>query len=137
MTYLNKRKFFLMWIWILILILALSARDEVSTILLSILLLSQILIVVQFWYFARSKDNKLFLLDRYYEIDGEKLVGILDDGSSSVIMNTHFIKVVQTKHHYLLYISKAQFIYIPVSAFQHKSDREWFNENVVQRIKTR
>jgi predicted membrane protein len=93
------------------------------------------LIVIQFWKYVTSKDNKLLLLERYYEIDNEKINGVIDRDTYSPIKLDHFIKVDWIRNTYLLYVSKNQFIYIPVDAFESDPDREWFEKEILTRIK--
>ncbi|GEC71762.1 hypothetical protein FFL01_13010 [Flavobacterium flevense] len=94
-----------------------------------------LLIIFQYWRFANSGDNKIFLLERNYEIDDEKIIGNLSDGTSSTIMNNHLIKTIQLKNAYLLYISKLQFIYIPKDSFITEQDKDWFEKEIVKNIK--
>ena len=94
-----------------------------------------ILLVWQLWRYANSKDNKLFLLERYYEIEKEKINGIIDDDTSSPIKIEHFIKFDFIRNTYLLFIAKNQFIYIPVDSFQSENDLNWFTKEILTQIK--
>ena len=109
-----------------------DSRDLFFTIYIIVL---PIYLIINAWRFANSKDNKLFLIERYFNIYEDKIVGILDDGSESSIKLENFIKVLEFKEFYLLYISKTQYIYIPKSSFKSLQDKEWFNNEIVLKIK--
>lgn len=93
------------------------------------------LIVIQFWKYVTSKDNKLLLLERFYEIDNEKINGIIDRETYSPIKLDHFIKADLVRNTYLLFVSKNQFIFIPVDAFESHQDREWFEKEILPGLK--
>ena len=134
--YLKKRWWLVVWIWILIVILLFSGRiDLVEIILLALILLFQVIIVGQYWLYANSKDNRLYLLARYYEIDSDQVIELMEDGTTSTIRNERFIKVMKTKKYYLLYIARNEYIYLPFSAFKCSTDRDWFEEEFVKKFK--
>jgi hypothetical protein len=86
------------------------------------------------WTDAYSKDNKLFLLERYFEIYENKIIEILNDGTKSLIKIEHFIKVIQTKKFYLLYFTKEQYIIITKDSFKRKQDKDWFEREIFMKI---
>jgi hypothetical protein len=135
-VYLKKRWWLILFI-LIIAILSLFNRNEDTSndFLIYFGFIYPPIILLQFWRFANSKDNKIFLLERDYEIDNEKIIGNLSDGTSSTIMNNLFIKTIQLKKTYLLYISKTQFIYIPKDAFLTEQDKNWFEKEIVRHIK--
>ena len=90
---------------------------------------------MQFWRYVTSKDNKIMFLERHFEIDNEKINGIIDQGTYSPIKLEYFIKVDFIRKTYLLYNAKNQFIYIPVDSFESDSDREWFDNEIIKKIK--
>lgn len=133
--YLKKRWWLVAWIWILIVILLFSGRiGFIEIALLALILLFQVIIVVQYWIYAHSKDNKLYLLSRHYEIDTNQIVELMEDGTSSTIKTERFIKVMKTTRYYLLYVARNEYIYLPVSAFQSLADLEWFENEIVNKI---
>ncbi len=91
--------------------------------------------VIQYRRYAYSKENKVFLLGRYYEIDSDMITGIMEDGTSQPLKTEHFIKIIKTSKYYLLYIAKSQFIYLPVDAFSNNTDIEWFENEIIKKIK--
>ena len=134
--YIKKRWWLLAWIWILAIILALQEQyDSFDYFFISMAIIYPIVLAIQFWRYVISKDNKLLLLERYYEIDNEKINGIIDEDTYSPIKLEHFIKVDKIKETYLLFIAKNQFIYIPINSFKNNSDREWFEKEIIKRIK--
>jgi hypothetical protein len=134
--YLKKRWWLVAWIWILIIILLFSGHIGLIEItLLALILLFQVIIIGQYWFYAHSKDNRLYLLARYYEIDTAQIVELMEDGTSSTIRTERFIKVMKTKRYYLLYVARNEYIYLPINAFESLADQEWFEEEIVTKIK--
>jgi hypothetical protein len=133
--YLKKRWWLVAWIWILIIILLFSGHiGFVEITLLALILLFQIIIVGQYWFYAHSKDNRLYLLARYYEIDTAQIIEAMEDGTTSTIRNERFIKVMKTKRYYLMYVARNEYIYMPFKAFESMADREWFEKEIVNKI---
>jgi hypothetical protein len=93
-----------------------------------------IILIIQYWRFANSKQNRLFLVERYFEISEDALVGKLKDGSESIIKKENFIKAVQLRDYYLIYISKGQFVFIPKKAFMNQQDENWFIAEYMNKI---
>jgi hypothetical protein len=134
--YLKKRWWLVAWIWILIVILLLSRQiGLVEIILLALILLFQVVIIGQYWFYAHSKDNRIYLLSRYYEIDTDRIVETMEDGTSSTIKTERFINVLKTSGYYLLYVARNEYIYLPVGAFQSLADREWFENVILNKIR--
>lgn len=135
-VYLKKRWWLVAWIWILTVILLLSRHiGLVEIILLALIILFQLVIIAQYWFYAHSKDNSLYLSSRYYEIDSDQVVELMEDGTSSTIKTERFIKVLKTSEYYLLYVGRNEYIYLPVGAFESLVDREWFENEIVNKIK--
>jgi hypothetical protein len=109
-------------------------KDTFEYFLLSIAFFYPILLLIQFWMYAKSKDNKLFLVERHYEISEDGLTGKLNDGSESVIKKENFIRTVELRNYYLLYISKSQFVCIPKEAFINQQDKDWFFMEYIKKI---
>ena len=134
--YLKKRWWLVAWIWILIIILLFSGQiGFVEIALLALIVLFQIIIIGQYWLYAHSKDNKLYLLARYYEIDKTQIVEMMEDGTTSTVRTERFIKVMKTDRYYLLYVARNEYIYLPVSAFESSADLGWFEDEIVNKIK--
>ncbi len=90
--------------------------------------------MLQLWKNVSSAKNKMWRIERYYEIFDDKINVIMDEDASSSIKINHFIKVVVIRQTYLLFISKNQYIYIPFSLFKSNEDREWFESEFVKNI---
>jgi hypothetical protein len=134
--YLKKRWLILSCIWILIFMLVLSARiSSVEYLLISLLIVFQLALVVQYWLYAHSKDNRIYLLPRFFEIDSQQIVERMDDGTSSTIKTERFVRVMSTGKCYLLFVAKNEYVYLPFNAFENTSDREWFESEIVNKIK--
>lgn len=134
--YIKKRWWLFAWIWILAIILGADGiNDSFDMFFIVFAIFFPILLVIQFWRYVISKDNKLLLLERYYEIDSEKINGIIDQDTYSPIRLNHFIKVDLIRKTYLLYVAKNQFVYIPIDSFESDSDKEWFESEIIKKIK--
>lgn len=134
--YLKKRWWLLAWIWILIIILLFGGSiGPVEIVLLAIILLFQVIIVAQYWIYAHSKDNGIYLLSRHYTIDTDQVVEMMEDGTTSTIRNERFIRVMKTARYYLLYVARNEYVYLPLSAFASLADQEWFENEIVNKIK--
>jgi hypothetical protein len=134
--YLTKRWWLVAWIWILIIVILFNGQIGLIEIaLLSFILIFQVIIVAQYWIYAHSKDNRIYLSSRHYEIDANQVVERMEDGTSSTIKNERFIKVVKTKKYYLLYVARNEYIYLPFRAFESPSDLEWFENEIASKIR--
>jgi len=134
--YLKKRWWLLAWIWILVIILLLGGSiGLIEIFLLAFILLFQVIIVGQYWFYAHSKDNRIYLMARHYEIDTDQVVEMMEDGTSSTIRTERFIKMMKTPRYYLLYVARNEYIYLPVKAFQSLADLEWFESEIVKKIR--
>ena len=126
----------LVWIWLVIFVLLFSTRiSSLEYLLIAFLFLSQVFLVIQYWLYAHSKDNSIYLLPRTFEINQDQIVEWMDDETSSTIKMERFIKVMKTGKCYLLFIAKNEYIYLPFTAFESEADREWFENEIVARIK--
>ena len=136
LVYLKKRWWLLIWFLILsIALLFKEQRDPIEKFLVLIGFVYPIIIVFQYWRFANSKDNKVFFLERNYEIYDGKIIGNLSDGTSNEILIIHLIKAINLKKCFLLYLSKNQFLYFPKDSFKSESDKNWFEQKIVSQIK--
>ena len=136
LRYLKKRWWLIAWMWVLAIAFMISGNnDSFDVFIIVFAIIYPILLIIQYWRYATSKDNKLMLLERYYEIDGEKIKGIIDQDTISLIKTEHFIRVDLIRNTYLLYIAKNQFIYIPIDSFETDADREWFESEIIKRLK--
>jgi hypothetical protein len=133
--YFKKRWIMLIWIWLLIFVLLFSSRiNLLQYMLVGILVLTQLILIIQYWVYAHSKDNRIYLLPRYFEITEEQIVEWMDDGTSSAIKVERFIRVMRTGKCYLLFVAKNEYVYLPFSSFESEADMEWFNSEIVKKI---
>jgi hypothetical protein len=90
-----------------------DSSNDISRFMLVFSILYPIITVLNLWRFVNSDKNKIFFLKRTYELTDDKIIGKLDDESTTEISIKNIIKVVNNKKYYLLYISQGQFLYIP------------------------
>lgn len=126
---------FVVWIWVLA-ILLLIIGDSGKT-AWSVLVFAYPLFVVWYnWRHAHAENNKIYLLEQYYEIDKDKIKCILDEDTHSSINVQHIIRVEVTKKYFLIFVSEVGFIHLPLDAFQSESDLDWFKREVLAQIET-
>lgn len=136
MRYAKKRWWLLAWIWTLtIIILMMDAQDSFTYFMIGFAVFYPVLLVIQYWRYVNSKSNKLLLSERFYEMENDKIHEILDEDTHSTIRLDHFIKVEFIRNTYLLFIAKNQFVYIPVDSFESDEDRNWFDAEIISKIK--
>jgi hypothetical protein len=136
MRYLKKRWWLFAWILLLgIVLILMDSHDSFSYFFIGFAIVFPVLLVIQFWRYVNSKSNRLLLLERYYEIDNDKINGIIDNDTHSTIKLDHFIKVEFIRNTYLLFIAKNQFVYIPVDSFESGDDKKWFETEIISKIK--
>jgi len=134
--YVKKRWWLVAWIWILIIILLFSGHiGFVEITLLALIVLFQVIIIGQYWFYAHSKDNRIYLSSRHYEIDTNHVIELMEDGTSSTIKTERFVKVMKTNRYYLLYVARNEYIYLPINAFESLDDIDWFEKEIVSQIK--
>ena len=137
LAHLKRRWWFFLFIWALAFLFSLDGRnDAFEHFYIYFAILYPIYFLYTYWRFANSKDNRLFLLERYYEIYEDRFVGYLSDETQNTLKCEHFIKKVALNTIYLFYISRHQFVFIPKEAFKSKEDEDWFRQNIVSKIKT-
>ena len=134
-VYLKKKWWLIAWIWLVAIVVFISdKKDSLSNFLIIFFGIYPFIIILQYWRYANSMENKIFFVERYYEIYESEIIAILSDGSQSSIKLDKFIKVINLKNVYLLYISKMQFICIPKNCFRNEQDKDWFEKVVIRKI---
>ena len=133
--YLKKRWWLVAWIWILIVVLLFIGHiGLVEITLLALILLFQVIIIGQYWVYSHSKDNRIYLSPRHYEIDTNQVIEVMEDGTSSTIKTERFIKMIKTSKYYLLYVARNEYIYLPLIAFESLADLAWFESEIAAKI---
>jgi hypothetical protein len=134
--YAKKQWWLLAWIWSLaIIMIAIGNKDSFSYFFIVFSIAYPLLLIIRFWRHVNSKNNRLLLADKFYEIDNEKIKGIIDEDTHSTIRLEHFIKVEFIRNTYLLFIAKNQCIYMSADSFENDDDRKWFESEIIRKIK--
>jgi len=94
-------------------------------------------IIFQFWRFTNSKENKIIFNERQHEIFSDRIISQMGEISESTIDVKNFIKVLELKDLYILYISKGQTFFLPKRIFETREDENWFRNEVFLKIKNR
>ncbi|MCC5634676.1 YcxB family protein [Nostoc sp. CHAB 5844] len=76
---------------------------------------------------VQKLSSTLNFQNRYCEIDENFFAVFYEDGSIIKLNYSHFIKVIKKADYYFLYITKAQFHYLPVAAFESEKDIHRFD----------
>ncbi len=134
-TYFRSRWWFPVLFWVFAILFAMDGINTIDLFLVLYAVIFPFILLLTFRRQAYSAQNKLFLMERYFEFDTEKSTGYLTDGTAQVIMNSNFFKVFTTESYYLLYLARNQFVYIPVSAFNNEEDKKWFEAEIIARIR--
>lgn len=134
-NYLRRRWWQVIWLWALVVFLLLRENATFFDyfIILALILLQGV-IIYQLWSFATSKYETL-LQDRYFEMDVDKIVEITSNGEPSIYENRYFFKYTKTSKYYLLYTNRTDFIYLPICSFKSTDDKEWFEREIIMKIK--
>ena len=128
-----KKRWWLLGIMLVFFALIASrhALERIDYIFLVMFASYPILIVIQYWRWVNSSENKAFLMQRTYEISEDQITGKIDDNNFSTIEKANFIKSDTILNTYLLYVSKGQFFFFPFDSFQSKEDQIWFEDNYI------
>jgi len=139
MTIYLRKKWWALGILGLFILLIAFHRERDSTEILIIFMITGILIgrMSELWTYAYSKDNKIFLIERHFEIYEDKIVETLNEGTKNLTKIEQFIKVIQTKKFYLLYFAKEQYIIIAKDSFKRKQDKDWFEREIFIKIENK
>lgn len=135
MINIKKRWWIFVLLWLLALVNIIRGRMDTFNIFFIVFsIVYPLLYLAYLFWFANSKDNKLYFIERYYDIYEDKIIGFLSDGTESPIKLEYFVRVLEMKNYYLLYISKAQFVYLPKDSFKSEQDKDWFENNILAKI---
>ncbi|MBE9205794.1 YcxB family protein [Nostoc sp. LEGE 06077] len=76
---------------------------------------------------VQKRSSALNFQNRYCEIDENFFALFYEDGSIIKLNYSHFFKVTKKADYYFLYMTKAQFYYLPVAAFESEKDIHRFD----------
>lgn len=91
-------------------------------------ILIPVISVLSLLFYLNSKANKIFYKKKRFEIDDDFLTTYLEDGSFGKIKLDSVVKIIKTYKYYMLFISQAQFQYLPKSAFLSEQDIKSFED---------
>jgi hypothetical protein len=125
-NYFLLRWWLYLFIWLVTVFLIFVKFDYFTVFMIVFSIIYPLMLVFTYWRYANSKDNKIAFIERYYEIDEEKMTAYLEDGTINPFKFSYIIKIRKRKEYWLLYISKSQFIYLPLSSFASENDFDRF-----------
>jgi YcxB-like protein len=82
---------------------------------------------VPYWLRLQGRTSALNFQSRYCEMDENFITIFFEDGSISKLRYEHFTKVVKKGEFYFLYMTKTQFHYLPIAAFESEKDMHRFD----------
>lgn len=91
---------------------------------------------IWFYRWTYSSKNANLYNEVRYSFDTDNL-HIESSGSSSSIAFDKITEYRKEKEYWLIYLSKGQFFYIPLEAFQNKQDRQQFSDRIVEAVNRR
>ncbi|MFC4632390.1 YcxB family protein [Dokdonia ponticola] len=84
------------------------------------------------WVYA--KNNASYFIESVLTVDTSFLYFKDIADNETKISVASFVKMSQTEHEYLLYVSQNNFSYIPKSAFKTDEDRAFFEQVITENI---
>jgi hypothetical protein len=126
------------WLYLLMILLGILSlpkfgTDSFSTFFVIFSFSYPILISIYLYYWVSSKDHEPLFLKTKLSFNDEYLFFERDGNESKLIPST-IQKVLSKKEHWLLYISKDQFIYIPKNIFYNTEDHKSFSQLIKQKL---
>lgn len=85
------------------------------------------IVSVPLWLRLQGRTSELNFQSRYCEMDEDFFAIFFEDGSITKLRYEHFMKVVKKGEYYFLYMTKVQFHYLPVAAFESEKDMHRFD----------
>ncbi|BAY23615.1 hypothetical protein NIES2100_34070 [Calothrix sp. NIES-2100] len=82
---------------------------------------------VPLFFRLQGRTSALNFQSRYCEMDENFFAIFFEDGSITKLRYEHFLKVVKKSEYYFLYITKMQYHYLPVAAFESEKDMHRFD----------
>jgi hypothetical protein len=82
------------------------------------------LVIAYVWWFAGCSDNKIFFIERRFELGDDAIKVWIKGGSYSEIRYDHLARVVKCPKHYLVFTSRQGFFCIPFRAFLSREDMD-------------
>lgn len=127
--------FALLWLFSIVLVFT-NKNDAFSNSFMAFGFIAPFYIFFSYWRFANSKENKSFFYERKYEIFTDKIFTYGETGQSQLGIE-NFIKTLELKDAYFLYLSKEQSLFMPKRIFETAEDENWFRNEVFLKIKNK
>lgn len=121
------------WILVIVFCTAFILKTEVGNFFKVFSFLYPAFVVIYLWFYAKTKQNKAFFKERYYKIDGSTLYCETKYNETGTVNLDTVVKVKKRRNYYLVYLSKAQFFYIPVKSFKNQEDIGTFTHILKER----
>lgn len=118
-------------------VLFIGKKDSLSVFIIVVGFMYPVLTIYKYWNFANSKENKIIFYERQHEIFPDRIISGMGEISNSTIPIQNFIKVLELKDLYLLYLSKGQTLFLPKRVFETPEDENWFKNEVFLKIKNK
>lgn len=130
LKYVKKRFIFYIFLWVATIAIATISMNLITIFLIFYSVFYPLFIIFYYYRFARTKANKIIFLKRHIEIAADKMIVHIEDGTKSEILLSNIIQVIRYKSYSLIYISKNQFVYIPLTAFHSVDEFATFHKKL-------
>lgn len=87
-----------------------------------------IVLLIFISYVRQFYANRAILIPQEYELKEDNLLIYKKKGSNEILPINNIKKIVSTKTHFLLFISKSKFYYLPHRIFKNQNDIETFSK---------
>ena len=96
--------------------------------------LISVIIIIGLWRSLNSEKNKMHFIERYFEIDNEKIFSKHIDGSSSTTMIHNYKEVKRIKKGYIFTFIDSRIWFLPFYAFNNYDELTYFETEVADKI---
>lgn len=96
--------------------------------------LISVIIIIGLWRSLNSEKNKMHFIERYFEIDNEKIFSKHIDGSSSTTMIHNYKEVKRIKKGYIFTFIDSRIWFLPFYAFNNYDELSYFEIEVADKI---
>lgn len=131
------RVFFWLWLFLIFVFLGdyfFNTKDNGTSTFLFFVILFSTIITIRLWKFINSDKNKMHFIERYYEIDTDKISSFHIDGTSYTTPINNYKEVKRIKKGYLITFVDSRIWFLPFYAFNNYEDLNYFETEVADKI---
>ena len=127
------------WIWLILLVFFLSelfskSKSEGFYTLLFLIIIIPVAIILRLRKSLNSEKNRMHFIERYYEMDTDKLSSIHIDGTSYTTPINNYKEVKRIKKGYLITFADSRIWFLPFYAFNNYDELDYFEKEIADKI---